>query len=174
MNQVANEALQQVKQALANATTHKPATPTTQTTPDFTKMSCAEAVRWCKKQGIEKPKAIANLTGKPVNSVYTALWKVRHPKLSKKMNREYKARTKEAKSLVVSVKKAKPTTTQKPKITNGRYDDGMETPYLDAINRTRFNFLDEERQPMHELLAENRRLKILVDHYESILFKGGK
>ena len=25
-----------------------------------------------------------------------------------------------------------------------------------------------------ELLAENRRLKILVEHYENLLFKGGK
>jgi len=26
----------------------------------------------------------------------------------------------------------------------------------------------------NELMAENRRLKILVEHYETLLFKGGK
>ena len=71
---------------------------------------------------------------------------------------------------------AKVAKVAKPKIKNGLYDDGMETPYLDALNRAtqRFNVLDEERQPMHELVAENRRLKILVEHYETLLFKGGK
>lgn len=178
MNQVANETLQQFKQTLANPTTHEPAKPTT---PDFTKMSCLDATRWCKQQGIEKPQAISTLTGKPVTSIYTAMWKLKHPKRSKKLNRLSKQRMKDRAIKIELIKdatkgEAKPTTvkTTKPKIENGLYDDGMETPFLDAIKRTRFNFLDEEKQPLHELLAENRRLRILVDHYESILFKGGK
>ena len=173
MNQVANQALQQVKQALANATTHEPAKPTT---PDFKAMSIMEAAKWCVERGYNKPADIVSLTGKPVTSVYTALWKMRNPKKTKMYSRRAKKVRKLKIELIKDATKgeAKPTTTQKPKITNGRYDDGMETPFLDAINRTRFNFLDEERQPMHDLVAENRRLKILVAHYESILFKGGK
>jgi len=82
--------------------------------------------------------------------------------------------------------KAKPTKIKKPKITNGQYDDGMETPYRDAIMRRGGSFVEpvslekarqwiaEKTESTSELLAENRRLKILVEHYETLLFKGGK
>jgi len=148
----------------------------TPTTPDFSKMTAVDATRWCLKNGITKAGAIAKLTGKNPTSVYTAMWKIKHPKRSKRLNRESKAR-REAKGASVA-KVAKPTKTKKPKIENGYYADGMETPFLDALNRQRIRYdLFEKTIPTNnesELMAENRRLKILVDHYESWLFKGGK
>jgi hypothetical protein len=56
----------------------------------------------------------------------------------------------------------------------------METPYRDALQRQ--GVFPELQIPIetktttihNELMAENRRLKILVEHYENLLFKGGK
>lgn len=149
--------------------------------PDFSTMSIMEATKWCMEHGIEKGTDIAQLTGKKLNTVHTAQWKLRNPKRVKVLARrakKAKAKEKALKAGLIKegVKVAKVAKVAKPKIKNGFYEDGMETPYLDALNRAtqRFNFLDEEKQPMHELLAENRRLKILVEHYETLLFKGGK
>jgi hypothetical protein len=143
------------------------------TTPDFSKMTAVDATRWCLKNGIAKASAVAKVTGKTISSTYTAMWKIKHPKRSKKLYREAQAR-----------KKAKPTTTKtkvikvtKPKIINGLYEDGMETPFIDALNRQRITFTTLENSlqaDVNELLTENRRLKVLIDHYESLLFKGGK
>ena len=168
-----NAVLQEVKASLANQpvvekATAKPTPPT----PDFSTMSIMESTKWCLKNGITKPQAIHNLTGKTLQSIYTAIWKSKHPKRTKKLNqlaRERKKAKAENDPALLKVKK--------PKISDdGLYDDGMETPWRDAIMRQggRFNFLDEEKQPIHELVAENRRLKILVEHYETLLFKGGK
>jgi hypothetical protein len=145
-----------------------------------------EATKWCMEHGITKAPDIAHLTGKQVNTIHTAQWKIRNPKRVKVLQRrakKAKAKAKDREVKIMLIKdatkgraKTKTIKVTKPKIENGRYDDGMETPYLDALNRAtqRFNFLDEEKQPMHELMAENRRLKILVEHYETLLFKGGK
>lgn len=165
-----NAVLAEVKQSLAQS--HQPATP------DFSTMSIMEATKWCVGHGITSPSEIANTTGKKAGVISTALWKIRNPKRVKSLARRAK-KVKELKIMLIkdaTKEKAKPTKVKKPKIENGLYEDGMETPFLDAINRKtqRFNFLDEERQPMHELVAENRRLKILVEHYESLLFKEGK
>lgn len=172
-----NALLAEVKQSLANPQPQMP---------DFSTMSIMEATKWCMEHGIEKAPEIANLTGKKVNTIHTAQWKLRNPKRVKVLQRrakKAKAKAKEKELKIMLIKdatkgnaKTKTIKVTKPKITNGRYDDGMETPYLDALNRAtqRFNFLDEEKQPMHELMAENRRLKILVEHYETLLFKGGK
>jgi len=59
------------------------------------------------------------------------------------------------------------------------YDDGMETPFLDAIQRHGVfpDFVKPRSLEIADkalLEAENRRLKILVEHYETLLFKGGK
>ena len=70
----------------------------------------------------------------------------------------------------------------KPKITDdGLYDDGMETPWRDSIMRRGGSFVPPRSLDIadklvaeSELMAENRRLKILVEHYEALLFKGGK
>lgn len=157
-----NAVLQEVKASLANPQPQMP---------DFSTLSIMEATKWCMEHGIEKGTDIANLTGKKLNTVHTAQWKLRNPKRVKVLARRAKKAKAKAKAENPVLLK-----TKKPKIENGRYDDGMETPYLDALNRAtqRFNFLDEEKQPMHELVAENRRLKILVEHYETLLFKGGK
>lgn len=172
-----NAILQEVKANLVNPlpSVSTQATPIS-TTPDFGKMSAVDAVRWCMKNGITKAGAIAKLTGKPTTSVYTAMWKIRHPKRSKRLNRESNARRKAG--------VAKPTTTKtkvikvtKPKIENGYYEDGMETPFIDALNRQRITFTTLEnslQSDVNELLTENRRLKVLIEHYESLLFKGGK
>ena len=159
-----NEVLQEVKQRIANP---QPIMP------DFKSMSIMESTKWCIEHGITKAPDIAKLTGKQVNTIHTAMWKLRNPKRVKVLQRRAK-KAKAIKAGVTVAKVAKVTKVAKPKITNGLYDDGMETPYTDSVRRTRFNFLDEEIQPLHELVAENRRLKILLEHYESLLFKGGK
>ncbi len=176
-----NALLEKVKQDLASL----PSAPTNPspnpTTPDFKTMSIMEATKWCLLEGgIDKPSEIAKLTGKKVNTIHTALWKIRNPKRVKALQRRAK-KTKELKIMLIkdaTKEKAKPTKTKKPKIIKGLYADGMETPYLDALNRqrTKFDFL-ERTIPINnesELMAENRRLKVLIEHYESLLFKGGK
>jgi hypothetical protein len=153
--------------------------------PDFKAMSIMEATKWCIEQGITSPKVIAETTGKGVNTINTALWKIRNPKRVKVLQR----RAKKVKALKAGIikegVKAKPTKIKKPKvkkpeITNGQYDDGMETPWLDAIQRRGGLVPDFVKPRSLEIAdkalleAENRRLKILVEHYETLLFKGGK
>ncbi len=175
-----NAVLQEVKQSLAQ--THQPAP----LMPDFKSMSIMEATKWCVEQGVTSPKVIAQTTGKGVNTISTALWKIRNPKRVKALARRAK-KVRDLKAGVVKEGvKAKPTKIKKPKITNGQYDDGMETPYRDAIMRRGGSFVEpvslekarqwiaEKTESTSELLAENRRLKILVEHYETLLFKGGK
>jgi hypothetical protein len=151
------------------------------TTPDFKAMSIMEATKWCVGNGITSPSEIAKTTGKSSNTVSTALWKMRNPKRVKMLARRAK-KIKDLKAGIVKegVKATKPTKVKKPKIVNGLYDDGMETPWRDALQRQ--GVFPELQIPIetktttihNELMAENRRLKILVEHYESILFKGGK
>ncbi len=102
-------------------------------------------------------------------------------------------RAKKAKAIkagIIPTPKAKPTKIKKPKITNGQYDDGMDTPYRDAIQRQGGSFelpqsLAKATQWLaegatkttnihNELMTENHRLKILINHYEALLFKGVK
>ena len=160
------------------------------TMPDFKAMSIMEATKWCVEQGITSPSEISKTTGKKVGVISTALWKMRNPKRVKMLARRAK-KVKELKIMLIKdATKTKPTKVKKPKIENGLYDDGMETPYLDAMHRRGVfpefvkprsleiaeQFLGETKTTTihNELMAENRRLKILVEHYESILFKGGK
>ena len=148
--------------------------------PDFKTMSIMDSTKWCIEHGITKAPNIAQLTGKQVNTIHTAMWKLRNPKRVKVLQR----RAKKAKALKAGAPVAKVAKVAKPKITNGQYDDGMETPWLDAIQRRGGSFelpqslakatrmIAEKNES--ELVAENRRLKILLEHYESLLFKGGK
>jgi hypothetical protein len=167
-----NAVLAEVKANLANP---KP------TMPNFNGMSIMEATKWCLLEGgIDKPSEIAKLTGKKVNTIHTAMWKIRNPKRVKVLQRRAK-KAKALKAGITPTPKAKPTTTKvkKPKITNGLYDDGMETPFLDAIQRHGVfpDFVKPRSLEIADkalLEAENRRLKILVEHYETLLFKGGK
>jgi hypothetical protein len=164
-----NAVLQEVKANLANP---KP------TIPNFNGMSIMEATKWCLANGIEKPSEIAQTTGKQPNTIHTAMWKIRNPKRVKVLAR----RAKKVKALKSGLVKegVKATQVAKPKITNGLYDDGMETPWRDSIMR-RGGLIPDFAKPRSLeiadkalLEAENRRLKILVEHYESLLFKGGK
>ena len=164
-----NAVLAEVKANLANP---KP------TMPDFKAMSIMEATKWCLANGIEKPSEIAQTTGKQPNTIHTAMWKIRNPKRVKVLAR----RAKKVKALKAGLVKegVKATKVAKPKITNGLYKDGMETPWLDAIQR-RGGLVPDFAKPRSLeiadkalLEAENRRLKILVEHYETLLFKGGK
>ena len=101
------------------------------------------------------------------------MWKIRNPKRVKVLQR----RAKKAKALKAGTVKegVKATKVAKPKITDGLYDDGMETPWRDMIQkRGAFVMPRSIDIAESELMAENRRLKILLDHYESLLFKGGK
>ena len=164
-----NAVLAEVKANLANP---KP------TMPDFKAMSIMEATKWCLANGIEKPSEIAQTTGKQPNTVHTAMWKIRNPKRVKVLAR----RAKKVKALKAGLVKegVKATKVAKPKITNGLYNDGMETPWLDAIQRRGGLVPDFVKPRSLEIAdkalleAENRRLKILVEHYETLLFKGGK
>ena len=170
-----NAVLAEVKQSLAQA--HQPAP----LMPDFKAMSIMKATEWCVDNGITSPKVIAQTTGKKVNTVNTALWKMRNPKRVKVLQRRAAKKAKKVKAGIIPTPKAKPTKTKvkKPKITNGLYDDGMETPFFDTIQR-RGVFPDFVKPRSLEIAdnalleAENRRLKILVEHYETLLFKGGK
>lgn len=147
--------------------------------PDFSTMSIMEATKWCMEHGIEKGTDIAHVTGKKLNTVHTAQWKLRNPKRVKVLQRRAKKAKAKAKAGVANVAK-----TKKPKIENGLYDDGMETPMFDAIMRRgssgfvpprSLEIVETKTTQIHnELMAENRRLKILVEHYETLLFKGGK
>jgi hypothetical protein len=161
-----NAVLQEVKANLANP---KPAMP------DFKAMSIMEATKWCLANGIEKPSEIAQTTGKQPNTIHTAMWKIRNPKRVKVLAR----RAKKVKALKSGLVKegVKATQVAKPKITDGLYDDGMETPWRDAVMRQGGRFTMPRSLEIADkatLEAENRRLKILVEHYETLLFKGGK
>jgi hypothetical protein len=169
-----NAVLAEVKQSLAQA--HQPAP----LMPDFKAMSIMKATLWCLANGITTNAEIVKATGKSANTISTALWKIRNPKRVKVLARRAR-KVKALKSGITPTPKAKPTKTKvkKPKITNGLYDDGMETPFLDAIQRhgvfpdfVKPRSLDIADKALLE--AENRRLKILVEHYETLLFKGGK
>jgi len=175
-----NAVLAEVKQSLAQA--YQPAP----LMPNFNGMSIMEATKWCLLEGgIDKPSEIAKLTGKQPNAIHTALWKIRNPKRVKVLQRRAAKKAKKVKDLKAGVVKegvkAKPTKTKvkKPEITNGLYADGMETPWLDAIQRRGVypEFVKPRSLEIADkalLEAENRRLKILVEHYENLLFKGGK
>lgn len=182
-----NAVLAEVKQALANPQPKaegqaQPVDINSLRLPDFKALSIMEATKWCMEHGIEKGTDIANLTGKKLNTVHTAQWKLRNPKRVKVLARRAKKAKAKAKAGVVNV--AKVVKTKKPKIENGLYEDGMETPWRDSVMRRGGSFvppksLDLAKQWLaekneSELVAENRRLKILVEHYETLLFKGGK
>jgi hypothetical protein len=168
-----NAVLQEVKAHLANP---KP------TMPDFKAMSIMESTKYCVEHGVTASKDIASVTGKSLVTVQTALWKMRNPK---KVKAQYR-RAKKLRDIKAGIVKegVKATKVAKPEITNGQYDDGMDTPYRDAIMRRGGSFdlpqslakatrmIAEKNES--ELVAENRRLKILVEHYETLLFKGGK
>jgi len=161
-----NAVLQEVKANLVNP---KPAMP------DFKAMSIMEATKWCLAHGIEKPSEIAQTTGKQPNTIHTAMWKIRNPKRVKVLAR----RAKKVKALKSGLVKegVKATKVAKPKITDGLYDDGMETPWRDMLQRQGGSFVMPRSLEIADkatLEAENRRLKILVEHYENLLFKGGK
>lgn len=169
-----NAVLAEVKQSLAQ--THQPAP----LMPDFKAMSIMKATLWCLANGITTNAEIVKATGKSANTISTALWKIRNPKRVKVLARRAK-KVRDLKSGITPTPKAKPTKTKvkKPKITNGLYDDGMETPFLDAIQRRGVfpEFVKPRSLEIADkalLEAENRRLKILVEHYETLLFKGGK
>jgi hypothetical protein len=171
-----NAVLAEVKASLAQ--THQPAP----LMPDFKAMSIMQATKWCIEKGITSPKVISETTGKKVNTVNTALWKIRNPKRVKMLSR----RAKKIRDLKAGViKEGVKAKGKKPKIVDGLYDDGMETPWRDAIQRRgvfpdfvppkSLEKIETKTTNIHnELMAENRRLKILVDHYENLLFKGGK
>jgi hypothetical protein len=168
-----NAVLQEVKANLANP---KPQVDINALRlPDFKTMSIMEATKWCLTNGIEKPSDIAQTTGKQPNTIHTAMWKIRNPKRVKVLARRAK-KVKALKSGLVK-EKVKEVKVAKPKITDGLYDDGMETPYRDSIMRQGGSFVMPRSLEIADkatLEAENRRLKILVEHYESLLFKGGK
>ena len=170
-----NAVLAEVKAQMNSMESAKPQP----TTPDFKAMSIMEATKWCIEKGITSPKVIAQTTGKGVNTINTALWKIRNPKRVKMLSRRAKKVRDLKAGIVKEGVKAKPTKIKKPKIENGLYDDGMETPYRDAIQRHGVfpDFVKPRSLEIADkalLEAENRRLKILVEHYETLLFKGGK
>ena len=177
-----NAVLQEVK---ANLNKDKVSVYNAVALPDFKTMSIIESAKWCIENGITKAPDIAKLTGKQVNTIHTAMWKLRNPKRVKMLaRRAKKAKALKAGTIQLGTKVTKPTKIKKPKITNGQYDDGMDTPYRDAIQRRGGSFelpqslakatrmIAEKNES--ELVAENRRLKILIEHYEALLFKGGK
>ena len=175
-----NAVLQEVKAQLANP---QPKVDIDLGLPDFKAMSIMESTKYCVEHGVSDSKDIANLTNKSLPTVQTALWKLRNPKKVKAQYRRAK-KLRDLKAGITPTPKAEPTKVAKPKITNGQYDDGMDTPYRDAIQRRGGSFVLPQslakatrmiaEKNESELMAENRRLKILLEHYETLLFKGGK
>lgn len=161
MNQEANAVLEKAKSNLS--------------APDFKTMSIMESTKWCVERGYDKPADISSITGKKAGVISTALWKIRNPKRVKVLARRAAKKKAAAKKGSPAVMK-----TKKPKVKNGYYADGMETPWLDAIKRQGVfpEFVKPRSLEIADnalLVAENRRLKVLVEHYESLLFgKGGK
>jgi hypothetical protein len=153
--------------------------------PDFKAMSIMEATKWCIEKGITSPKVIAQTTGKGVNTISTALWKIRNPKRVKVLaRRAKKVRDLKAGVIKEGVKATKPKAkVAKPKIVNGLYDDGMETPWRDSVMRRGGNFDFLQKQPeesggvhylkgeVDRLRKEVQRLTIIVEYYEG---KAGK
>jgi len=176
-----NAVLQEVKAQLANP---QPKIDVDLGLPNFKIMSIMESTKWCVEHGVTASKDIASVTGKSLTTIQTALWKMRNPQKVKAQAR----RTRKLKALKAELRATGATgaTVAKPKITNGQYADGMDTPYRDAIQRRGGSFVEpvslekarqwiaEKTESTSELLAENRRLKILVEHYEALLFKGVK
>ena len=174
-----NAVLAEVKASLAQ--THQPAP----LMPDFKAMSIMEATKWCIEKGITSPKVISETTGKQVNTVNTALWKIRNPKRVKMLSRRAK-KVRDLKAGVIkegvkATKVAKPTKVKKPKVVYGLYEDGMETPWRDAIQRQggNFDFLKKQNESgvhylkdeVDRLRKEVQRLTIIVEYYEG---KAGK
>ena len=175
-----NAVLQEVKAQMNSMDNAKPQP----TTPDFKAMSIMEATKWCLVEGgIDKPSEIAKITGKANNAVYTALWKIRNPKRVKVLQRRAKKVRDLKAGIVKEGVKAKPTKIKKPKITNGQYDDGMDTPWRDSVMRRGGNFDFLKKQPeenggvhylkdeVDRLRKEVQRLTIIVEYYEG---KAGK
>jgi LPS O-antigen subunit length determinant protein (WzzB/FepE family) len=175
-----NAVLAEVKASLAQ--THQPAP----LMPDFKAMSIMQATKWCIEKGITSPKVISETTGKQVNTVNTALWKIRNPKRVKMLSRRAK-KVRDLKAGVIKegVKVAKVAKVAKPKIVDGLYEDGMETPWRDAIQRRGVfpsdfvapksleksggvHYLKDE---VDRLRKEVQRLTIIVEYYEG---KAGK
>jgi hypothetical protein len=133
-------------------------------------MSTTKAVAECVKMGITKPSEIAKLTGKNINQIYTATWKIRNEKtkkyksVAKKMPAPYECMTK-----AQAPKHAAPKANWETPSWEAPMDDfdprREPTAYEDAhmvVLKNREQYEEE----IAKLVAENLELKTIVKYLE--------
>lgn len=78
MNPEVNAVLAEVKAQMASMDNQKPEVDVNAPRlPDFSTLSVMEATKWCMDNGINKALDIAQTTGKRLNTIHTAQWKIR-------------------------------------------------------------------------------------------------
>ena len=131
-----------------------------QQTDKYVGMSTTKAVAECVKQGITKPSDIAKLTGKNINQIYTATWKLRNKKTAK-----YKSVAKKMPAPYVS--KAEP---QDAAVQDEW--DREPTPFEEAhmvVMRNRADYesiIENLNQRINELLLEKQELTTIIKYLE--------
>ena len=139
-----------------------------QQTDKYVEMSVVEAVQTCLSKGIKRPADIVKETGKNVNQVYTALWKIKQRK------KKTRAEAKEA-------KKQMPTPKQQADEWNKlarklptieEVWDREPTPFEEAhmvVMRNRADYesiIENLNQRISELLLEKQELNTIIKYLE--------
>ena len=137
-------------------------------TDKYVEMSVVEAVQTCLSKGIKRPADIVKETGKNVNQVYTALWKIKQRK------KKTRAEAKEA-------KKQMPTPKQQADEWNKlarklptieEVWDREPTPFEEAhmvVMRNRADYesiIENLNQRINELLLEKQELNTIIKYLE--------
>jgi len=126
-------------------------------TDKYVEMSVVEAVQTCLSKGIKRPADIVKETGKNVNQVYTALWKI---KQRKKKTRAEAKETKKA-EWFKAVNKTVPDEF-----------DREPTPFEEAhmvVMRNRADYesiIENLNQRINELLLEKQELNTIIKYLE--------
>jgi hypothetical protein len=144
----------------------------------YVEMSTTQACADCIKRGISKPALIAKETGKNINQIYTALWKLKQAKkkakLDSKKAKEYQWNGKTTSKFVPpkSLEKAKPA------CVNTDFDhepsdwDREPTPYEDrnyVVMRTREDYEEKIialQDKIGMLLLEKQELNTIIKYLE--------
>jgi len=131
-----------------------------QQTDKYVGMSTTKAVAECVKQGITKPSDIAKLTGKNINQIYTATWKLRNKKTAK-----YKSVAKKMPAPYASKAEPQDAAVQADW-------DREPTPFEEAhmvVMRNRADYesiIENLNQRINELLLEKQELNTIIKYLE--------
>jgi excinuclease UvrABC ATPase subunit len=156
-----NKKMEKQKQDLAQAVAKQ------KQTDKYVGMSVVQACEACLKRGIKKPADIANETGKEVNQVYTALWKMKQRKA--KAKRE----AKEANRYQFDTRKPTPEFVPPKSLDKVQADwDREPTPFEEAhmvVMRNRADYesiIENLNQRINELLLEKQELNTIIKYLE--------